>query len=386
MYDMLPALSDGSGKIARLAGGAVMALLLVCGRADAQETVIFEDHFEAGLGAWELWQDSSWVQRPDCPYDTNCWGPSDGYVRMDDGSHYYLDPLNPDAGSVRHDMAQPWWCGRWHEETGLADPSNLDRTITASIWQFEDFNHQAPFPPGNWAHDQVQSWLVLMSEDEAEYFAIGVHAYNGNPASWWTNLSWATASDGWQVTTYPRSQGWRSLKIVLHPYTGRVGDVEFYVAPDPDSGVGSPDNPPQYVLVGCGRRQATIGTCQGVPVTRVGIGANPRYIPEDYIANTYEVMWYDDALVTAQDAPLPCPNPELRFDADNDGDVDQADFAAFQVCYTGSAGAFDCQACQCMNANGNQFIDGDDLSAFEACASGPGIPADPACDDSLPYP
>lgn len=368
-------------KSDRLLTGVI--LLGCCGPLVAQEQVIFEDNFESGIANWTLWADSSWAPRPDCPGEANCWGPSDPYLRMDDGSHYYPVVGNPDAkGSVRHDKMQPWWCGRWHEEAVLADPTTLNKTIKATVWQFEDFEKSAPYPPGNWAHDQIQSWLVLMNEDESEYFAIGVHAYNGEASSWWLNLSWATATDGWQVTTYPRAQGWRSLRIVVHPYTGQAGDVEFYAAPNPGAG-----NPPQYVLVGSGRRRATSGTCEGVPVTRVAIGANPRFVPQDYIANTYEIFWYDDAIVTLQDAPLRCPNPELRFDADGDGDVDQSDFAVIQACFTGAdGGPFDCSTCRCMNTGGDTDIDGDDLVAFEQCASAPGVAADVTCDDGLPYP
>lgn len=94
----------------------------------------------------------------------------------------------------------------------------------------------------------------------------------------------------------------------------------------------------------------------------------------------------------------PCACPDPFADADRDGDVDQADFALFQVCFTGEGDPnemFDRAACDCFDredTDGNgQFrpsIDGDDdidwadLEAFEACASGAGIPAAAACDDA----
>lgn len=367
---------------------AIVILLGSCGVLAAQEQVIFEDSFESGDPAfgenWTLWADSSWVPHPDrCGGGLdNCYM-SSAHLRIDyEHSHYY--PALGNTG-VRHVIGQPQWCGRWHAETSLA--GYLDKTITASIWQFEDYNKRLPFPPDYWEagpHDQVQGWLVLMSEDESEYFAIGVHAHVYSPTpvgDWWANLSWGTASDGWHTTSYARSQGWRRLKIVVRPYSGAADDVEFYVAPDP--GVG---DQPQYVLVGSGRRQPG-DTCRGVPITRMAIGANPALIPEDYIANTYEYFWYDDALITIDEASSPCPNPQLRFDADGDGDVDQADFAVIQACVTGTAGGpFDCATCRCMNADGNMDIDGDDLAAFEQCVSGPGIAADVTCDDSLSPP
>jgi hypothetical protein len=80
---------------------------------------------------------------------------------------------------------------------------------------------------------------------------------------------------------------------------------------------------------------------------------------------------------------VPC-NP-VRFDEDGDGDVDQADFAAFQVCLTDMDdpnGIYDPAACQCMDSDNDQDIDALDRLAFETCASGAGVPANPACDNS----
>jgi hypothetical protein len=78
------------------------------------------------------------------------------------------------------------------------------------------------------------------------------------------------------------------------------------------------------------------------------------------------------------------------FDVDADGDVDQADFAVFQSCYTGSGFSDGLSlTCRCLDVGDDNYdgwpdsdgdIDSFDLAAFEACASGPGIAADPACD------
>jgi hypothetical protein len=85
----------------------------------------------------------------------------------------------------------------------------------------------------------------------------------------------------------------------------------------------------------------------------------------------------------------PC-NTTLFADADKDGDVDQSDFAMFQQCLTGEGGGIPAEPdyCGCFDRRNNDNspgqdndIDGFDLEAFEDCASGPGIPADPACDD-----
>ncbi len=79
-----------------------------------------------------------------------------------------------------------------------------------------------------------------------------------------------------------------------------------------------------------------------------------------------------------------CPCSDPFADADGDHDVDQADFAALQACYTGPVvGQTLSAACKCFDRSptgGNDAIDSDDYSAFEACATGAGIAADPLCD------
>jgi hypothetical protein len=206
---------------------------------------------------------------------------------------------------------------------------------------------------------------------------------------------WRTKTDGWHLTTVPRKvdyvchgdQTWRHVEIVAHPYSGQVGDIQFFI---------------DGVLVGEGQREP--GTnCQGVPFRRIQLGTRfPEGAPStdpDPDASicrptySYEHFWFDDVLLTTEPAGLPCPNPQLRFDADDDGDVDQLDFSVFQACFTGAndpAGIYDCQACRCMNSDNDTptdtDIDGDDLAAFEQCASGPGVAADVTCDDLLAPP
>jgi hypothetical protein len=81
------------------------------------------------------------------------------------------------------------------------------------------------------------------------------------------------------------------------------------------------------------------------------------------------------------------PCPDLAADVDEDGDVDQDDFAAFQLCYTGMGNGPVADDCLCFDRPepGTGKPDGDidqiDYQAFEDCASGPMVPADPACDD-----
>ncbi|UCD27616.1 MAG: hypothetical protein JSV03_10930 [Planctomycetota bacterium] len=78
-------------------------------------------------------------------------------------------------------------------------------------------------------------------------------------------------------------------------------------------------------------------------------------------------------------------------DHDEDGDVDQDDFAEFQLCYTGDGdpgGIFDPDNCKCFDkepSGGDDDVDENDFNPFQNCAatSGPKVPADITCDDGL---
>jgi hypothetical protein len=86
----------------------------------------------------------------------------------------------------------------------------------------------------------------------------------------------------------------------------------------------------------------------------------------------------EEAVLGRSLVPDFCPKPFA--DADRDGDVDQDDFAAFQLCYTGShdpGGLFDRLHCSCFDREQDGDVDGDDYGAFEHCATGPGILFDP---------
>jgi len=75
-----------------------------------------------------------------------------------------------------------------------------------------------------------------------------------------------------------------------------------------------------------------------------------------------------------------CPVPFA--DADEDGDVDQDDYGAFQACFTGMGGGVP-EGCECFDRpeegypRGDHDIDQDDWGAFEACATGPAVRFDP---------
>lgn len=109
----------------------------------------------------------------------------------------------------------------------------------------------------------------------------------------------------------------------------------------------------------------------------------------------------DNGVDDDDDGLIDCADPDCEghpacqcthdpvFDVDDDGDVDQADFAVFQTCFTGAGGnGFENLSidCRCMDVTGvsgqpDQAIASDDYGVFEQCASGPGVPASDSCDD-----
>ncbi|MGQ9650170.1 MAG: IPT/TIG domain-containing protein [Phycisphaerae bacterium] len=110
----------------------------------------------------------------------------------------------------------------------------------------------------------------------------------------------------------------------------------------------------------------------------------------DILTVVWELTGAADASATHADGftfETPCNDPFA--DVDGDGDVDQTDFAVFQLCYTGSGQGpvpTTPHYCKCLDVDGaggqpDDDIDQGDFNKFEACASGPGILASTACDD-----
>lgn len=71
----------------------------------------------------------------------------------------------------------------------------------------------------------------------------------------------------------------------------------------------------------------------------------------------------------------PCPTPFA--DADRDGDVDQDDFAAFQLCFSGSGRPMPGNDCDCFDRDpttrGDLDVDSEDLKQFKKCITGPAV-------------
>jgi len=288
-------------------------------------------------------------------YPNECsakWGPLkfESWPDAANGGHVYSGQR-----SGRQPIWDPYWGAILHPFTPPAGVGDL----RLKLWQWDSAAILCdcdPYGPPSRPNFDVHGWLVLTNPNRTEYYVLGVNSKQS-----WTHLAWATKTDGWNVTSVARVSGWRKMEIVVHPYTGAVGDVEFLV---------------NDVVIAQGRRDP--GSGSGVDVEWLRLGGDPALLPESHLTNTLEEFWYDEVAFTF--TPEPCP--EVAMDSDEDGDLDQADFGVFQLCYTGSGntGSFDELDCNCTDIDGDRDVDTDDLVVFEQCASGPGIPADPACD------
>ena len=92
-------------------------------------------------------------------------------------------------------------------------------------------------------------------------------------------------------------------------------------------------------------------------------------VPESSCGGTHDRFAGIDTTCTDEGYKC-CPYPFA--DADKDGDVDQMDFAAFQLCYTGSGGGVP-EGCDCFNRDADTNIDADDFTEFNDCWTGPNV-------------
>ena len=345
---------------------AAAAVLVTAGGANAitYELPFWED-FEPSPEHWDWqaeWQACDVLGDPTCPDDPGLppdsamWGPLkfESWPDIDHGGTVFSG-----LRSGRQPIWDPMWGAILHPftpPTGVGD-------LRLKVWQhdFADILCDCdPWVPPRPNFD-VHGWLVLTNPDRTEYYVLGVNSHQS-----WTHLAWATKTDGWNVTSLARVPGWRKMEIVVHPYTGAVGNVEFLV---------------DDVVVAEGRRDP--GTGNGVDVEWLRLGGDPALITESHLTNTFEEFWYDEVELTF--TPDPCPEP--RMDTDGDGDVDQEDFGFFQWCYTGTndpGGVFDAVKCHCLDVDNDNDVDGDDYGVFEQCASGPEVTADADCDEPPP--
>jgi hypothetical protein len=72
--------------------------------------------------------------------------------------------------------------------------------------------------------------------------------------------------------------------------------------------------------------------------------------------------------------------PAIPADYDNDCDVDQADYQAFQTCASGPGCAY-ANDCDNRDFDGDNDVDQADFATFQRCVSGEGQAAAPQCAD-----
>jgi hypothetical protein len=72
--------------------------------------------------------------------------------------------------------------------------------------------------------------------------------------------------------------------------------------------------------------------------------------------------------------------PAIPADLDLDGDVDEDDLTVFQTCRTGAGVPYD-DSCQKADLDADGDVDMDDFGIFQRCYSGEDVPADPGCAD-----
>ncbi|MGB9623496.1 MAG: hypothetical protein ACPMAQ_01405 [Phycisphaerae bacterium] len=129
------------------------------------------------------------------------------------------------------------------------------------------------------------------------------------------------------------------------------------------------------------------GNCFGINTRNPSVAMTTRQIciaakgeinlqnqPQDgrnspYAVNLYTVISHPD--------PQDDPTCSAVFgDADRDGDVDLADFGAFQACFNGPNRAPHGGAnCSCLDSDADTDVDLADFNAFQACFNGPNRPA-----------
>ena len=113
--------------------------------------------------------------------------------------------------------------------------------------------------------------------------------------------------------------------------------------------------------------------------TLTALGGSGKQARLDTVANRFRgyawgenVGWInlDDSVRFAAYVPTACYTPFA--DKNGDGDVDQDDFAAFQLCYSGN-GIPAPDGCECFDRDKDNDVDSNDLTAFSNCGTGPSV-------------
>lgn len=316
----------------RLLTAVSLAVLLMVASVQG-ETVLFDD-FEEGVRG-DIWK--KWPAGPEEVIET----------LQTDSSVNHTPDGEQSARAYESDPAG--YCS-------YADFGATAGEVVAETWVFDPFDDV-----GTDFDRPVSIMLALIGEAEepdqyTDYLQLGVISWydpQGKTQKYYARTKYNDDRGlGFIPTGVFRRQGWIHLKIVADAYVDG-GAVRFYID---DQEVASSFRDGQADL------------------QYVRLGVNFK---------TYDNIWYDDVKVDVDDQAA-CH--EVRFDVDGDLDVDQEDFGTYQRCFTGPFGAYGLPACRCVDADVNGRVDLDDLAAFQNCASGPAIPANPDCDDALPPP
>jgi len=208
----------GTGIVACVAG---MLLIVALGGYCA---TILSDGFEPATG------DSLWTIGPDS------WKQSSGHHMLEGQANHIRTP------GVRGVRSWDNWrypYNNWHILS-----TAYDGNIYLKCWMWED--NDIPFPgpssefwPNGYISLSNAAWITNPEAEGADGFSIGVVGEigraNGNIRDFFDNCCVYSASDYYQalngdgVPAVPRKQGWRSYTILVKPYTGNPGDVQFFI-------------------------------------------------------------------------------------------------------------------------------------------------------------
>lgn len=205
----------------------------------------------------------------------------------------------------------------------------------------------------------------------------------GPPPATWKNdtANW----NRWSTTTPAEPT---VVTVILK--AGSVGTEPCYFEAYYDDVIVSQNGGPNLVVNGDFEDAAQVPVCDSLPIAQDPDRSNYYFLvpPAEDCGNGVDDD--EDGQTDCDDSDCAeskwcvCNDPAM--DTEPDGDVDGMDFAAFQRCITIGGGEV-APECACFDRPEEGFPEGDgdvddvDLTAFLLCDEGPGVIADPACDN-----